>query len=108
MNLSEWIEHDFAVIDATESIVFSQCGVSVTVAGVKSQSLRREAIERLTPNCGIESTYRSFSLPAVNLGGHSPTPGDTLHAANDLTWRVLQAKLSTADTRWIVVCILAR
>lgn len=108
MNLSEWIEKDFAVIDATESVTLARPGVSRVVSGVKSQALRREAIERLAPTCGIESTYRGFSLPAVNLAGLSPLPGDTLQDTADNVWRVVTAKLSTADTRWIVVCILAR
>jgi hypothetical protein len=108
MNLSEWIEHDFAVIDATQTVTFARPGMSVVVAGVKSQALRREAIERLAPTCGIESTYRSFSLPVVNLGDVSPSPGDTLRDQSDSVWRVVTAKLSTADTRWVVVCILAR
>ncbi len=83
MNLSEWIERDFAVIDATEDVTISRPGVSRVVSGVKSQALRREAIERLAPTCGIESTYRGFSLPTVNLDDISPLPGDTLVDAAD-------------------------
>lgn len=108
MNLHEQLANDYAVIDGLEAVTLSQRGRSLTVAGVKAQPLEREAVQPLADSFGLESTFRSFSLPAINLDTLEPGPGDSLLDAAGRSWRVLSATLATAATRWIVTCIQSR
>lgn len=108
MNLHDRLLHDYTLVDSLETVTLWQRGAATTVAGVKAQPLEREAVQRLADSFGLESTFRSFSLPVAELGTIAPAQGDSLVDSGTQRWRVLSATLATVATRWVVTCIAAR
>lgn len=108
MNLSDILADDFRTFDSLETVTFTQRATTIEVAGAKQQMLRHDALEQLANSFGLETNYRSFSLPVANLAGVEPRPGDTLRDGLEINWRVLSATLMTVGTRWVLACMQMR
>ncbi len=108
MSLRDTIENDYTIIDDLDSATLIKLGGQIlAIQGVKVGPVLFPEMESAS-GVGVESTYASFSLPQSQLGPVMPADGDTLILSDQSRWRVLQARLATCRTRWLVTCTQMR
>jgi hypothetical protein len=105
MTLADELARDYEVFDGGTTVWFSAAGAApVEVSGVLSGPLQQWQLESLGDAFGLDSSSRTFSLPAEQLGTIEPANGDTIRDGQGTVWRIVSGSRLTLGSRWLVIC----
>lgn len=109
MAISINLTDDGATFDGSEaiglaSIVNGAAAANVNVPGALRQGVDRQAAQLVAAGLAVEPGDVTFHIPAGQLGGIEPKPGDVITDVGGNAYTVLSVAKETFGTRWACVC----